>query len=83
MQQESNTWGADGSTRGSEAFSLTESYETTSGQGVEALRLRQTMMNLATLTGGRAYYNRNDLQGAIRDGVDSGSNYYILAYLTP
>lgn len=41
------------------------------------------MMNLATLTGGRAYYNRNDLQGAIRDGVDSGSNYYILAYLTP
>jgi VWFA-related protein len=71
---------ANGSTRGSEAFGLTESYETTSGQGDEALRLRDTMLNLATLTGGHAYYNRNDLQGAISDGVNSGSNYYTLAY---
>jgi VWFA-related protein len=72
--------GADGSTRGSEAFSPIESYETTSGQGDEALGLRETMMSLATLTGGRAYYNRNDLQAAISDSVNSGSNYYTLAY---
>ena len=71
---------ADGSTRSSEVFGLTESYETASGQGDEALRVRETMLNMATLTGGRAYYNRNDLQAAISDSVNSGSHYYTLAY---
>jgi VWFA-related protein len=71
---------AEASTRDSAAFGLTESFETTSGQGQELHSLRETMINLATLTGGHAYYNRNDLQAAISDSVNAGSNYYTLAY---
>jgi len=72
--------GATGATRGSEAFSLIEDYETTSGQGDEAHAQRDTMINLAALTGGHAYFNRNDLQETISDGVNAGSSYYTLAY---
>ncbi len=35
---------------------------------------------LAERTGGKAYYNRNDLDGAIRDGLSDGSTYYMLGY---
>ena len=72
--------GADGAARDSEIFGQTESYDTSSGQNDELLSVRETMTKIATLTGGRAYYNRNDLEGAIGDSVESGSNYYILAY---
>ncbi len=76
------TLGADGSTRSSEIFApvQTQSYETISGQGDENISLLASMINIARLTGGRAYYNKNDLQGAIADGMESGSNYYTLAY---
>jgi len=73
--------GADAAAPSSDVFAPRGgSYESTSGQSDELLRARETMTNLATMTGGRVYFNRNDLQGAIRDGVESGSNYYILAY---
>ena len=72
--------GADGAARDSEIFGQTESYDTSSGQNDELLSVRETMTKIATLTGGRAYYNRNDLEGAIGDSVESGSNYYALAY---
>jgi len=39
-----------------------------------------TMDTLAERTGGKAYYNRNDLDGAIRDGLNDGSTYYMLGY---
>lgn len=39
-----------------------------------------TMNDLADRTGGRAFYNRNDLDGAIRKGIEDGSTYYTLAY---
>jgi hypothetical protein len=35
---------------------------------------------LAERTGGKAYYNRNDIDGAVRDGVTDGSSYYLLGY---
>src|SRR5205814_2368718 len=35
---------------------------------------------LAERTGGKAYYNRNDLDKAVRDGVSDGSSYYMLGY---
>ncbi|HLQ51414.1 MAG TPA: VWA domain-containing protein, partial [Terriglobales bacterium] len=35
---------------------------------------------LAERTGGKAYYNRNDLDNAVRDGVSDGSSYYMLGY---
>jgi VWFA-related protein len=35
---------------------------------------------LADRTGGKAYYNRNDLDAAIRNSVEDGSVYYMLGY---
>lgn len=39
-----------------------------------------TMQDLAQRTGGKAFYNRNDLDGAIRSSIEDGSTYYTLAY---
>ena len=39
-----------------------------------------TMNDLADRTGGRAFYNRNDLDGAVRDSINDGSTYYTLGY---
>jgi VWFA-related protein len=39
-----------------------------------------SMNELAEQTGGRAYYNRNDIDHAVALGVADGSNYYTLAY---
>jgi len=39
-----------------------------------------TMNELASQTGGRAFYNRNDIDHAIALSVDAGSTYYTLAY---
>lgn len=39
-----------------------------------------TMQEIAERTGGKAFYNRNDLDGAIRAGIEDGSTYYTLAY---
>ncbi|HLY93089.1 MAG TPA: VWA domain-containing protein [Candidatus Angelobacter sp.] len=39
-----------------------------------------TMRNLADRTGGRAFYNRNDIETEIRTSIDDGSSYYTLEY---
>lgn len=39
-----------------------------------------TMQDMAQRTGGKAYYNRNDIDGAVRDSISDGSTYYTLAY---
>jgi VWFA-related protein len=39
-----------------------------------------TMNTVAERTGGRAFYNTNDLTGAIKDGIEDGSTYYTLGY---
>lgn len=44
------------------------------------LSSQATMRDIAGLTGGKAYYNRNDLDGAIRNSIEDGSTYYTLAY---
>jgi VWFA-related protein len=38
------------------------------------------MQEIAQRTGGKAFYNRNDLDGAIRNSIQDGSIYYTLAY---
>jgi VWFA-related protein len=38
------------------------------------------MDELADRTGGKAFYNRNDLDAALRKSIDDGSTYYTLAY---
>jgi|GEM_PF-665643 len=38
------------------------------------------MQQLATSTGGKAYYNRNDLGTAVENAIDNGANYYTIGY---
>ena len=73
--------GADALARGSEAFApYGGSYDEICGQDRELLSVHQTMSALANMTGGRAVFGRNDLDGAIRATVDAGANFYTLAY---
>ncbi len=46
----------------------------------ERLSSHTTMNDLAERTGGRAFYNTNDLEAAMRDSIDDGSTYYTLGY---
>jgi len=39
-----------------------------------------TMDQLASQTGGKAFYNQNDLVGAFTQSIQSGSDYYTLTY---
>src|SRR5262249_31475917 len=41
---------------------------------------QQTMQTLAERTGGRAFYDTNDLRGAIRRAVDDARATYVLGY---
>ncbi|HEY6306534.1 MAG TPA: VWA domain-containing protein [Candidatus Angelobacter sp.] len=41
---------------------------------------RTTMTSIADETGGKAFYNRNDLDKAIREGMEDGLTYYTLGY---
>ena len=38
------------------------------------------MEQLAASTGGKAYYNNNDLDAALRQAIDDGANYYTIGY---
>ncbi len=42
-----------------------------------------TMNYIADLTGGKAYYNTNDIEGAIRRAIDDSSVTYTLGYYVP
>jgi VWFA-related protein len=46
----------------------------------DLIATHDAMNLLADRTGGKAYYNRNDLDNAIRDGLNDGSTYYMLGY---
>jgi VWFA-related protein len=51
------------------------------GSTTEGLQAAHSTMNtVAERTGGRAFYNTNDLDGAIHDGIEDGSTYYTLGY---
>jgi VWFA-related protein len=41
---------------------------------------RSTMNDLAEKTGGRAFYNTNDLEGSVRRSMQDGAAYYTLGY---
>jgi hypothetical protein len=49
-------------------------------RGVSADAARDTIIQLAEQTGGRAFYNRNDVADAILEGIDEGATYYTLTY---
>jgi VWFA-related protein len=40
----------------------------------------ETMLRLATDTGGQAFLNDNNLAGAVSRAIDTGSNYYTITY---
>ena len=42
-----------------------------------------TMNQLAEDTGGKAFYNTNDLATAVQNAIEAGSNYYTLTYHPP
>jgi VWFA-related protein len=44
-------------------------------------QMQGVMQTLAGLTGGRAYFNTNDLSGSITEAFNDGSNYYSLSYV--
>jgi VWFA-related protein len=46
----------------------------------DRLAAHSTMNDLAERTGGRAFYNRNDLEKAVLESIDDGSTYYTLGY---
>ena len=44
------------------------------------LASQHTMENLAVSTGGKAFYNRNDLLVELRTSLDDGASYYTISY---
>lgn len=46
----------------------------------ERMTSRTTMNDLAEKTGGKAYYNTNNIEGAVRRSMEDGSTYYTLGY---
>jgi hypothetical protein len=73
--------GADGAAYSQDVFGPRGGdYGERSGQADELLQIHETMLNIANLTGGRAYFNNNDIPGQIQDIVHTGSSYYTLAY---
>ena len=50
------------------------------GDADDRMAAHTTMNDLADKTGGRAFYNRNDLDRAILESMDDGSTYYTLGY---
>ncbi len=50
------------------------SFAMTNGQ------IHGAMETMASITGGRAYFNTNDISGSIVEAFNDGSNYYSLSY---
>lgn len=51
-----------------------------SNESANLANVHSTMQDLAERTGGKAFYNRNDIDGALRNSIDDGSTYYTLGY---
>jgi VWFA-related protein len=51
-----------------------------SNASVTAMNSHSTMNTVAEQTGGKAFYNTNDLNRAIRESMEDGSTYYTLGY---
>lgn len=51
-----------------------------SNESAQLQSVHGTMNDMAERTGGKAFYNRNDIDKAIGKSIDDGSTYYTLAY---
>jgi VWFA-related protein len=54
--------------------------DTNAGGVPDNLDAHATMNDLAERTGGRAFYNMNYVEDAVRESIDDGSTYYTLGY---
>ena len=63
-----------------DAGSMSSSVAPMGREADDQMAARTTMLDLAERTGGRAFYNRNDLDSAVRESIDDGSTYYTLGY---
>jgi len=51
-----------------------------SNESAQLQNVHGAMQEMADRTGGRAFYNTNGIDGAIRKSIEDGSTYYTLAY---
>ncbi|HEX4605910.1 MAG TPA: VWA domain-containing protein [Candidatus Angelobacter sp.] len=51
-----------------------------SNESAQLQNVHGAMQEMADRTGGKAFYNTNAIDGAIRQSIDDGSTYYTLAY---
>ena len=51
------------------------------GFALQNAQIHSTMKTMAALTGGRAFYNTNDIGGSVLEAFNDGSNYYSLSYV--
>ncbi|HEY6307065.1 MAG TPA: VWA domain-containing protein [Candidatus Angelobacter sp.] len=51
-----------------------------SNENAQLQNVHGTMNDMADRTGGKAFYNRNDIGNAIGKSIEDGSTYYTLAY---
>ena len=66
---------------GSSALEASSAMGAELGKTTEGLQAAHSTMNtVAQRTGGRAFYNTNDLTGSIKEGIEDGSTYYTLGY---
>jgi VWFA-related protein len=75
----------DSSNNGRDKFgrSMSRPGRMTSALSTESTQLQNihgAMEEMADRTGGRAFYNTNGIDGAIRNSIEDGSTYYTLAY---
>ncbi|HEY2860824.1 MAG TPA: VWA domain-containing protein, partial [Terracidiphilus sp.] len=52
-------------------------------KGVTGSLDHESAWDFADKTGGKAYYNRNDLDAAIGEAITNGTDYYSLSYVPP
>jgi VWFA-related protein len=50
------------------------------GRGRDHQETLDTLRSVADMTGGRAYFNTNDIASAVRDASNEGAVYYMLSY---
>ena len=75
----------DGASSGRDQFgrSLSEGGRMGAAMSQESAQLQSVhgaMQEMAERTGGRAFYNTNGIDAAIRNSIEDGSTYYTLAY---
>lgn len=69
----------DASVRPTRAMNRNPSVYMSNALGAQADTIT-TLEQVAAMTGGRAFYNTNDLEGAFREAAGDSSQYYVLSY---